>query len=423
MSVRCRDVEALIDRREAGLDEAERLVLEQHLATCEDCRLLSSAMRAVVSTLGQAEAPLSESARERAMARAFANVASGSTLARARSTPRRVGGLLAAAAALVVCVRLMSAPEQAAPVASGSPTRVEGNATKRASEPAVAVALPGDQGQAGRGTTAEAVDPRPGAQAPQDEARTWIEAKQRETREFASARVELAPGSRLRFREESQTIELERGRVEVDLAPGQGRGLSVLTRNFRVQVLGTAFAVTPDRVEVRRGRVQVFDRGGNVLARELSRGATFTYRERQGVDRKVPSSDRNGALESIEVASLLSQARSALVRGDVRAARAYVSRAAAGSPSRAEKAEARTLEAECALLEHDRAGAIAIYLEVAKDFAELPAAENAAFAAAQLTLKAGDAALARARFAAYLERYPQGRFASQAQKRLESARQ
>lgn len=415
MSVRCRDVEALIDRREAGLGEAERLVLEQHLAGCADCRSLSSTMHAVVSTLEAAPCALTESARERAMERAFANVASGSTLERTRSTPRRVGGLLAAAAALAVCVRLtVGAPEQdkPAPLARTAPVQSDrANAKSSAAEPAVA-AVESDVAEKPAREAAPAAAPR-----------SWIEASQRETREFASARVELLPGSRLRFRDDTQTIELERGRVEVDLAPGQGRGLSVLTRNFRVQVLGTAFAVTPERVEVTRGRVQVFDRGGNVLARELSRGATFTYRERPSVDRKAASSVRNGAEESIPVSALLTQARSALARADVAAARALIARASSTGPSRTEKAEARTLEAECALLEHERAGAIAIYLDVARDFSDLAAGENAAFAAAQLTLKVGDVAQARARFQAYLDRYPQGRFASQAQKRLESTEQ
>ena len=55
---------------------------------------------------------------------------------------------------------------------------------------------------------------------------------------------------------------------------------------------------------------------------------------------------------------------------------------------------------------------------VAKRFAERPAGENAAFAAAQLAKSANDVAGARKLFAAYLARYPKGRFVREAEAHL-----
>jgi hypothetical protein len=420
----CRDVEALMDRRAGGLADAERLVLEQHLAECASCREVDDMMRQVVSTIEQAPASLSEIARERAMVKAFASVQAGSSLRETRAGTRRTGAWLAAAAALLVCVRFAShEPAPAERLASSG--RAGDHGRSEARDTAAASGSSSDRSAEAAGSARERrlEQPAPTRDVAVSEARDegWLEAIERETRTFAHARVELAPGSRMRFRHANSTLELERGRVQVELEPGGKEPFSVVTRNFRVQVLGTAFAVSPERVEVQRGRVQVFDRRGGVLARELSQGATFTYRAPEGKrDRKLlaPTEQPLNGAQTLSAAQLLAQARAELARGDVPAARASVERAEQSQPTRMNRAEAETLKAECALLDRDMALAIGTYLHVAEQFSDLAAGENAAFAAAQLTARAHDKAAARTLFERYLERYPHGRFATEARGRL-----
>lgn len=252
-----------------------------------------------------------------------------------------------------------------------------------------------------------------------------MDVPKRETRTFAHARVEVSPGSRLRFREESTTLELDRGRVQVEVDARRARTFSVLTRNFRVQVLGTAFSVSPERVQVRHGRVQVFDRRGRVLARELSQGATFTYRAPEEKSLRESVSSSSSAVEQLQASSaeLLARARAALAAADVSGARAAIAQAEQLEPSRLDRAEAHTLRAQCALLERDSRAAARIYLEVAERFGDLAAGENAAYAAAQLTARAGDKEAARSLFQRYLAQYPRGRFASEARARLAADQQ
>jgi hypothetical protein len=85
---------------------------------------------------------------------------------------------------------------------------------------------------------------------------------------------------------------------------------------------------------------------------------------------------------------------------------------------RSDRAEAATLRAELALLEGDGAGALRTYRRIAAQYGELTAGENAAFAAAQLAARSAPNE-ARALLEAYLTRYPNGRFVSQAELRLE----
>lgn len=408
----CREVEALIDRRTGGLAEAERLVLEQHLAECASCRQLTHVMREVVDLMREAPARLGESARERAISNAFESLEASP----GRGEPRRIGkqvtvGLLAAAAVLLF-VRL-SWPDNTngAQLAANQPPNAPSSVSVVEAPPAAAVSVPSGTSQEQVLAAAERAEAEPGGAG-------WVDAPRRETRVFAHARVEMEPGARLRFREASSTLELERGRVRVEVDPRAKRRFAVLTHNFRVQVLGTQFTVSAERVEVQRGRVQVFDRRGGVLARELAAGASFTYRAPERVQSAKQPVETPARSETVSATQALTEARARLAQGDTAGTRELLAQAERAQPSRRDRAEAGTLRAECALLERDTAEAVRLYRGVAERFGELPAGENAAFAAAQLVARAAGAGAAREHFVRYLARYPNGRFASEARAHL-----
>jgi TolA-binding protein len=107
-----------------------------------------------------------------------------------------------------------------------------------------------------------------------------------------------------------------------------------------------------------------------------------------------------------------------LASGDAKQARARIHRAIALRPEPSLEAEANALLAECALVEGDRKEAARIYEEVSRRYDKRPAAETALFAAARTAQEGGDRARARELLARYIQRYPQGRFVKEAQRRL-----
>ena len=86
-------------------------------------------------------------------------------------------------------------------------------------------------------------------------------------------------------------------------------------------------------------------------------------------------------------------------------------------------AELGILAAEAALAERSTRKAIALYLEVVRDYPTTPQAEQALFAAAQLAFDRPDAGYRpEALLRDYLDTYPRGQFASDAQRLLEPAK-
>ncbi|MDB4973648.1 MAG: FecR protein [Myxococcaceae bacterium] len=390
----CGQVESLIGRPAGSLTHADSLVLEQHLVACDECRRKSDVTQSVRRTITQASSGLSERARERVLAAAFA--ATERPLPAQAQTSRwtQLGLGMVAAALLLLGTRF--ALTQRAPVVASREVAAEARPTP--SRPSVPEAVEADL--------------------------AWHETEQAETRQLAHARVELAPGTRVRFVARSRVLELASGRVALDVDASRGQSFEVRTQSFRVQVLGTQFAVTPERVEVRHGHVVVSELSGAVLA-DLTDGKAFVYSEgsAKSTAEVVAPSHRSAhaagdAAARASVAQLLVQAREALGASSVERARALLQQVDRRAASRTERAEAATLVAECALVEHDAPAAIRTYLQVAERYRGLRAGENALFAAAQLSTREPREEQAARLLSRYLERYPQGRFADEAQARL-----
>lgn len=406
----CHELEVLIDREAHGWSEAERLRIEQHLVGCAECREALAASRFVRATLRSAQGGLSELGRERALKRAFAAAATAPARG-AGGVPRIWAGALvtlsAAAAALLVWW----------------------NVGEHAARGPQALREPSAPGMTDRFVTTETLAPAidAGEGVPAAElaaAPAWIEADTKQRHQFGHASVQLARATRVRFEQGSSTLVLASGRVEIDVDASRGQPFRVATQHFRVEVLGTRFAVTPRSVVVMRGHVQVFALDGRVLASDLAAGSEFSYDARGAVrehaDAGSPHAQPAGAqaVPPVESAgSLLARARQALSQGELERTLELVGRAEAGVAGRGERAEAGTLRAEAALVGKQPTKAVELYSAVAKQFADLPAGENAAFAAARLAARSLPAR-ERELLERYLAQYPQGRFLDEAKRRL-----
>jgi ferric-dicitrate binding protein FerR (iron transport regulator) len=407
----CHELEVLIDREALGWSEAERLRIEQHLAGCAECREVLAASRFVRATLRSAQGGLSELGRERALKRAF--TAAAAAPARSAGGAQRIwaGGLVvlsAAAAALLVWWNVGGD-------AARGPQALREPAGPAAADRFVATELLApavDAGERAAGAAAELA------------AAAWIEADTKQRHQFGHASVQLARATRARFEQASSTLVLASGRVEVDVDASRGQPFRVATQHFRVEVLGTRFAVTPRSVVVMRGHVQVFALDGRVLAADLAGGSEFSYDARGSVrdpaDAGSPGAQPVGAQAvppAESAGSLLARARQALSQGELERALELVGRAEAGVAGRGERAEAGTLRAEAALVGKQPTKAVELYTAVAQQFADLPAGENAAFAAARLAARSAPAR-ERELLERYLAQYPQGRFVDEAKRRL-----
>jgi hypothetical protein len=202
------------------------------------------------------------------------------------------------------------------------------------------------------------------------------------------------------------------------------------TARFDVKVLGTRFEVTLDRVSVEHGHVLVVAPDNSLLA-DLHGGESYAYappsaaasahaRSVRETARGAKTAARrsDAAAPRADAAALIDRARGELGGKQVGAARATIDSALALSPEPRLRAEALTLRAECALVDGDQGAAVEAYLRVARAFSELPAGENALYAAARLEAERQRSAAAAQLLERYLDRYPQGRFEREARARL-----
>jgi TolA-binding protein len=279
---------------------------------------------------------------------------------------------------------------------------------------------------------------------------------------LAHAEVQLTAGARADWNAGARILRLHSGSLLAEVDPARKQSFTVETDRLRVSVLGTRFEVEPTSVKVLHGRVQVSAKDGHELAvlhagerydlpptaapavsREPVRAiapvstsdstATTavptlpTQRDaRTSTERPVARSAATNRSSDpaqprqdvVPAARLLDRARTELAAQKVAAARALLDTLLQARPVPAERAEALSLRADCFLVEHDPGAAAQAYRQVAEEFAQLPAGENALFAAARLEAEHGEQAAAHNLFERYLARYPHGRFIKEVNARL-----
>jgi TolA-binding protein len=448
-SMRCIRAELLLDRRSAGLSAAESLRLEAHLAGCEHCSEQARLLAGLCALSNEIDATLLPQARERAIVGALSSVrvepSAPSPLSVLR--PRGLWLAVALAAAFGVVLGLGLRP--------GSVDR--GVANPGGSQPATGSVSSPPAAQLDRVLFGRVeLDGRPWTEAAPLAATNVLRAPDGATLALAHASVELRPGTAVRWQRAERRLRLDAGSVLADVDPDVHQSFVVETPRFAVLVLGTRFEVSLDGVRVQRGRVQVLAPDGRVLVAALGAGESFAL-DASPAERPAPATNAPERVKALEpaalgarhpesarrtiamvpqklevaasqsthggvmhgdAAALLVDARAQLAAREVTRAQQQIDAALALSPKRSLRAEAMSLRAECALVEGDLGGALEAYLRVAQEFGELPAGENALFAAARLELERGHGTAAAHVLERYLARYPHGRFVKEAGARL-----
>ncbi len=431
MSLSCMKSALLLQGRAAGLSRAEGLLLEEHLGTCERCSADAQTLAAIVEVLGSAPAPLRAAVRERAIARALAGPMGTDAAPSPLADRRRLA--IAAFAAVAAVIALLF----------GSPWKAGG--------PDVAVVSPVDPSPHLLQGRCE-IDGAPVAAGATWAAGTALRALEPVKVRVAHAVVDLDAETVVRWDASRATLAITAGRARLDVDPTPGEPFRVTAGDILVEVLGTHFEVTSDRVTVSHGRVRVTDHGSGAVT-ELSAGETWVARITPPASAAAPPSGASSvtapaaaasstaapsavaptteagarpppsasAASAPHAAPVLARARRLLAAGKAAEAARLVHSALGMRPTPSEEAEARTLLAECALASGDEAEAARRYAEVADRHRDLPAGETALFAAARAEERAGRREAAVALLRRYLATYPQGRFRQEAQARLQSA--
>ena len=365
----CRATREWLHRDAASLDEAQRLHLDDHLASCADCRGDRERLR-LVREVGTSLPIPPAGARDysRAIARALvaarpeARAVTIEGAPRRESAPRRLWLLPIFAAAVAAAVLVML-------------TRDHGRLERRV----VHVERPGP------------VVPTPPAPV-EDVVADGVLIGPAKV-ELPSLRVALAEHTQVRWTSNDRLIVIEQGKVEIDAS---GEPARVITQRFEVELTDTDASIDKSGVRVRRGTARVVDRSRKLLA-QLEAGSDWQPAEPAGKPRTKP----------VELA----QARTQLADGQHAEAERTAEAVLARPLSRAEEAEARMFLADLAQATGNLGVAVSRYDTVATKFADLPAAESALYAAARIEARRGRADAARTLFDRYLQAYPNGRYA------------
>lgn len=411
--ISCRQARRIIvDRVREQSGEADRLLLEDHLATCPTCRE-ERGRWALLEKLRDSPTPsLTSDARVRVLAQLLESpVAPASPAPRLR--PVRPALTLALAAAVMAFAwgpRVWKAALR--------PSQVQVDQAPR---------------------PADGKTPPNGTQQP-----ALFHADAAGATNLPGVHIAYAAGTTMRTGANQREVHLLEGEIDVDVTPGGPGDFRVVASRFVVVVLGTRFVVRTDSVRTLRGRVRVESPSGQTLA-VLGMGDTWTLAPQSlGSDPPESASASPPATEAkrrtVRPASqaplvvpkretdleppagtcdgLLREARSLLVGGDTARARDRIAAALAGKPTQRERARGELLSADALLVERQRLQAMEAYRKVDERFADLPEGDSAGFMAAQLASEHGMRDEARAAFERYLTRHPVGRFAREARDKL-----
>ena len=398
MRLSCLMVSSLLDRRTADLDEASRLIVEEHLAGCDQCAADTALVASLRHVLSERSGELTARRRQRIVKRAL-RAAPRSTTPNEPLRWRLPLGAIAAAVVLasyaLVWWPASTAHEQrsglraARGLAPVTPIEVP----ERVEETAVDdVRLVSGQAQLNGASLAA-----------NENARLLI----------GAATIDVIQAAALQWDNASSKLSLRSGSIRVSLAPGGERPFRVVTATFVVEVVGTEFEVDQERVVVSRGHVNVLaELGGKVLA-EL--GPQQRWSRAAGAPAPSSTPTPTSATRADE---LIAVARHTLAQRNVPKARRLLQRVLGMKLDVRQRAEARSLLAECALLEGDNTAAAKAYGDVAEQNAGTLAGETALFGKAQAELRAGKNNAARQTFHRYLRQYPAGRFHREARAQL-----
>ena len=378
-----------LHRESSTLDEAQRLVLDDHLSSCGECRGDRERLR-LMRDVGATLPVPPAGAREygRAIARALLE---GKQRAPERQrrwiwlAPLAIGALAAVVIAIVIT------RDDATDVHASSPPPAP---IPPAPEPPQQAPAPSDVVEDGVLFSANGAI-RSGDAIPKD---AVLDAREPARVRLAMARVEVGADSKLRW--SGDAVLLDHGKVVVEAA---SQPVRVITEKFEIELVDARVAIETGEVRVERGNARVSDRSRKLLA-ELTEGGRW-----KPIEPKRPSPPKSAR-------ELVTRARAHLAAGEHVDAERVAQTALSRSPSRVDEAEARMFLAELAQASGNLALATTRYEAVAAKFADLPSGESALYAAARLEARRGRDDAAAALFDRYLARYPNGRYADDVRK-------
>jgi len=398
----CVAATSLMAGRASGLSEPERLELEQHLESCSACAADEYDLYRLVVGTGAREIPLlNDRARSRAISGALRHATQANDDAPASRAWLRwllpTATVAAAAAAFAIVV-----------LTGTNQTGSSGPVVSAHLVLSGAVETHSDVLRAGMSFDSDT------RLSTHDGARIAV----------GHATVALDADTIVAWNADSSTLTLRDGAVRASVDPRPKLPFRVRTDEFSVEVLGTKFEVTDSGVTVFEGHVRVTDSEGEVLLDDLGAGEAWHVPDELAQRPKRAHKRRAHVAARVEPdrpdpAELIEQARAHIAAGEVVEARTLLDDALDITREVAQKAEARTLLAECALVEGNHREAIRLYRRVADRYRKMRAGETALFAAARVETRDGHADRARELLQLYLERYPGGRFAEEATSRLE----
>ncbi|MDX2089378.1 MAG: FecR domain-containing protein [Kofleriaceae bacterium] len=392
----CRAIRDWLDRDASMLSDAERLLLEEHLAACDRCaRARQQLLKVRDLVVAMPLQALTHQAHQRAIAKAMLQGRAASS--RGTSSRIHAWGVCAAGVAAVAALTWWSLGDRSRDEPARRTVEVAVVTDAPRLSPPTAVL-------SGR-VLADGVALTVGGEVPSE---VPLHATEPTRIALPATTVMLAGETTIHWRRDAHALLLDTGSVDVELASSAGEPLRVVTEKFTVEVTGTVFQVTPRGVWVSRGSVRVLAPDGAVLAARVAAGEAWT------TDAERPAPPR------ISGRALLARAQRAFTGRDCKAAENDADAALDAGLSRAESAEARTVLAECAQRTGRLEEAARRYEALATRFPDLGAGETALIAWARLEATRARTRHARALFERYLAQYPAGKFADDARRFLKS---